>query len=61
MSKISSKLYKLSRMFGKAGSTINDVETLMSGDPEKIVKRAVRKKVNKESHKIAQKINNKLK
>lgn len=58
--KISSKLYKISRLFGKASSTVNDIETIMTGDPKKITKRIVRKKVNKEANKAARKINNKI-
>lgn len=50
-------LYKASRMLGKTASTINDVKTLATGDPEKIAKRIIRKQVSKESNKIARDIN----
>lgn len=58
---IKKALYKVSRTSGKLASKITDIETLASGDPEKIIKRVARKKVYKESNKIARKINNKLK
>lgn len=53
-------LYKMSRMFGKAASTVNDVETVMTGNPEKIAKRFARKLVGKTAYKTANKINRKL-
>ena len=57
---ISSSLYKLSRNIGRIASKTNDIETLTTGDPEKIIKRQVRKKTYKGTNKIARNINNKL-
>lgn len=61
MGKLSSLLYKLSRSIGKTSGILNDVETLLTGDPKKISKRLVRKSVNKTAYKITKKITNKLK
>lgn len=58
--KKSSYLYKASRKIGKAASVLNDIETLATGDPEKIAKRAVRKNVYKSANKGARKVSNKI-
>lgn len=60
MSKLSSKLYKASRSISKAASVLNDIETLASGDPKKVIRRAKRKKTGKILNKINRKIINKL-
>lgn len=49
-------LFKISRTTGKVASTILDVKTLASGDPNKIARRVTRKGVSK----IARKINKKI-
>ena len=54
-------LYELSRLSGKTASKLNTAKTIMSGNPEKIVKHIARKEVYKASNKIARKINGKLK
>jgi hypothetical protein len=58
--KISSLLYSLARGIGKTASTLNDVETVLSGDPKKIVKRVARKATWKASNKITRKFTNKI-
>lgn len=59
--KLSSKLYQGARKLGKAASTLNDVETLASGDLNKIGKRIIRKTAGKEGHKAVNKALNHLK
>lgn len=54
--KISSGLYDVARTIGRLASKINDVETFLSGDPKKIVKRAVNKKIAKVSYGISRKL-----
>lgn len=56
MRKLSNNLYRLSRISGKASSKIKDVETLISGDPKKITKRAKRKTIGKVMNKITRTI-----
>lgn len=58
--RISSLLYKATRSLGKAASRANDIETLMTGDPKKIAKRAARKAANKSVYGIAGKITKRL-
>lgn len=41
--KLSSSLYRITRIFGKAATTANDIETLSTMDPKKIGNRLVRK------------------
>lgn len=60
MGKLTSELYKLSRSINKTASTLNDIETLASGNPKKIMKRAKRKTVRKTLNKISRKIINKI-
>lgn len=60
MSKLTSDLYKLSRKLGKTASIINDIETLASGNPKKILKRSKKKTVGKALNKLNRKIINKL-
>jgi hypothetical protein len=60
MSKLSGMLYNISRLAGKTASTITDVETVLSGNPEKIIKRAGRKTIYKHTNKTARKINRNL-
>lgn len=59
--KLSSILYKISRKTGKCSSAINDVETFLTFDPDKILKRLLRKKVNKASYQVVKKINKNIK
>lgn len=61
MKKPSSLFYKGARKLGKIGSTLNDVETLLTLNPEKIVKRSMRKRVWKERNKNTKKITRFLK
>jgi hypothetical protein len=53
-------LYGISRATGKAATRMNDVETILSGNPKKIVKRFAKKAINKTAFKTANKISNKL-
>ena len=59
--KLSSYFYKLARKIGKAAVITNDIETLFSGDPKKIAKRAARKATWKANNKITKKITDKIK
>lgn len=59
--KISRLLYNLTRKLGKASSIANDLETISTGDCNKIVKRFARKSIFKKSNKIAKIINSKIK
>lgn len=54
-------LYDLARGFGKASSRVRDVETVLTGNPEKIVKRAIRKKIYGKAGGIGRKIARKIK
>jgi hypothetical protein len=58
--KLSGMLYNIARTVGRTASKVNDVETLLSGNPKKIAKRAGRKVVYKHANKTAEKINKKL-
>ena len=58
--KLSRVFYRISRTLGRTSSIITDIETLLTFNPKKITKRAVRKTVNKTSYKIARKINKKF-
>lgn len=60
MKKVSGKLYNISRTINKIASTINDIETLATCNPKKIIKRSKRKTVGKALNKITVKILNKL-
>lgn len=60
MSKLTNNLYTCSRKLGKLASAINDLETLASGDPKKIIKRAKKKKAGKVLNKVNRKIINKI-
>lgn len=53
--KLSRSLYKIARKIGKAATISNDIETLLSGDPKKIAKRAARKATWKTSNKLTRK------
>lgn len=55
MGKISRVFFSIARVAGKIGSTILDVETILSGDPKKIAKRAYNKKIYKTGNKISRK------
>jgi hypothetical protein len=55
------KLYNASRTLGDAASKLYDVETLLSGNPEKIIKRNIRKTVSKHFAKVSRRINRKIK
>jgi len=57
---IATILYEASRALSKTATTINDVKTLATGDPEKIAKRFVKKEINKTGNSIIRKITNKL-
>jgi hypothetical protein len=58
--KVTGMLYGISRATGKAATRMNDVETILSGNPKKIVKRFAKKAINKTAFKTANKISNKL-
>lgn len=58
--KLINTLYKGSRVLGKTATAMNDLNTILSGDPEKIAKRAARKAVNKTGNKITRTINKKV-
>lgn len=60
MKKISSNLYNVSRAINKIASTVNDVETIVTGNPKKIMKRAKKKTVGKALNKITRSILRKL-
>lgn len=60
MKKPSSVMYGITRKLGKIASTMNDVETVLTFNPKKIVKRFGRKKVSKVFNSKARKVNNKL-
>ncbi|PTY92975.1 hypothetical protein [Heyndrickxia sporothermodurans] len=59
--KLSNGLYKLARKIGKAATVSNDIETLMSGDPKKIAKRAARKAIWKTNNRVTRKITDRFK
>jgi hypothetical protein len=59
--KLSKHFYKAARKLGKVGSIFNDIETLMTGDPKKIAKRAVRKHSWKASNKATRKFTDRFK
>lgn len=59
--KLASMFYSIGRNSSKIGAIIHDAEILMSGDAEKIAKRAVRKTVTKQGNKVLRKINGKIK
>lgn len=58
--KLTGLMYDISRAAGKTATRMNDVNTLMSGNPKKIAKHFARKAVNKTVFKTANKISNKL-
>ncbi len=47
------KLYKLARQLNKTATTIRDVKTIATGDPQKIAKRAIRKQTYRTTHRQA--------
>lgn len=59
--KLTSMLYKMSRTLGKTASTIKDIETIATGDPEKIAKRFIKKEINKKGNEIIRSITRKVK
>lgn len=61
LKKISNILYAITRKIGKAASTAADLETLATLNPEKIIKRIIRKKINKAGYKATSKISRKIK
>lgn len=58
--KLTGLLYDISRTAGKTATRMNDVNTILSGNPKKIAKRFARKAVNKTLFKTANKVSNKL-
>ena len=60
MSKVTKKLYDASRTLNKIASNLNDIETLLSGDSDKILKRLKRKAIGAKLHKLGNKIIRKL-
>lgn len=60
MSKITKALYGATRTIGKIASTANDLEhlgkSIQTGDPSHIINRVARKEINKNSHKVANKL-----
>jgi hypothetical protein len=58
--KISKVFYDTSRTINKIASTINDIETVLTGNPKKIIKRAKRKTVGNTLNKINRSILKKL-
>jgi hypothetical protein len=60
MKKPSSVLYNLARKVGKTASKMNDIETLLTLNPSKIVKRIARKTTYKATNSVARKINKNL-
>lgn len=60
MKRLSKVFYDTSRTINKIASTVNDVETLLTGNPKKIVKRAKRKIIGKTLNKINRSIIKKL-
>ena len=58
---ISNTLFKIGRQCMKTSAMINDIKVILTGDPEKIIKRFARKEVNKTGNKIIREINNKIK
>lgn len=60
MKKISSNLYNISRTINKLASTMNDIETVATGNPKKIMKRAKKKTIGKTLNKITRSILRKL-
>lgn len=60
MKKISSNLYNISRTINKLASTMNDIETVATGNPKKIMKRAKKKTVGKALNKVTRAILRKL-
>lgn len=54
-------LYKISRTTGKAASNLNTIKTVLSGNPEKIVKHVARKQVYKTGNKLTKKVSGKIK
>lgn len=60
MKKISNDLYKISRTVNKIASVVNDLETMSTCKPQKIIKRAKRKTVGRMLNKINKKIINNL-
>lgn len=61
MRRWSSFFYEIARKAGKTASFFNDLETLASGNPKRIVKRMARKAVWKTHNKSAKKISDKIK
>lgn len=57
---LSKYFYKSTRRTGKIASVLYDVETLLTFNPKKIVKRFARKKIWKLSMKTTRKFTNKL-
>ena len=60
MSKLTNDMYKASRALSKLASTLKDIETLIEGDPEKIIKRGKKKIIGKTLFKLSNKIMKKL-
>lgn len=60
MSKPSSFFYKAARKIGKTATTLNNIETLLTGNPKKIAKRAVRYKTTQQSHGAVNKLLRKI-
>lgn len=60
MSKMVNELYKTSRKIGKIATKMNDLETIINGHPEKVLKRMAKRKVRKTANKKMTKILNKI-
>jgi hypothetical protein len=54
--KASSVLYGLARELGKTASTVNDIETVLSGDLKKITKHFVKKSTYREINRVTDRI-----
>lgn len=59
--KLSNFFYKIARQSGKTATTVKDIETLMTGNPEKILKRHIRKKIYKRTNKLGNYLSRKVK
>nr|DAV25121.1 MAG TPA: hypothetical protein [Caudoviricetes sp.] len=60
LKKISKVFYDTSRTINKIASTVNDIETILTGNPKKIIKRTKRKTIGKTLNKINRSIIKKI-
>lgn len=56
---LKNNLYSISRILNKTAGILNDIETIATGNPKKIAKRAINKSKNKLIYKTANKISRK--